>query len=115
RNVKANEKARQRRLPAPGLSDDGNTCSRTNLEGHAIHHERCGRTVLKAHPIQGNVAAGARRAPGDAPVLLDRRLEHIIDALEVASEELNLGRGLDETPERAQESSRERIHPEHGS
>ena len=46
-------------------------------------------------------------------ILLDRRLQHVVDAVHVALDELQLERARDERRQRAEQAGRERVHREH--
>jgi hypothetical protein len=72
----------------------------------------CG-AVAEAHPLEGDPPAQAPRRRRPAGLLLAGHVEHVVDPVEVAAQELELKGGLNELGERLEEAHRQGVDREH--
>ena len=99
--------------PRPERADEGDEAGPAGCRRDVAHHQRRQRRVAEADVLEPDAALQARRRLDRRRVLLARRLEHVLDAVDVAAQELELEGVGDQRRERRQEAGGQRVQRQH--
>src|SRR6185295_9783700 len=103
RCVQPDEQAGERRLAGAGSTNDRDVLARLNVQRHIPKRKRTGLSVAEADALQSDLAAKPVSLPRRRSILLRRRVEHIVQSFDVASQQLKLARRRDERGQGAEE------------
>ncbi|MFO0671754.1 MAG: hypothetical protein U0235_19335 [Polyangiaceae bacterium] len=111
RRVEAEEETTECGLARARATDDGDALAGAHGDRDVADHERAALGVTEAHAIEGDLALETRRRARRG--LLDRRREHVLQAIELDPHGLKTLERAHEVHDWLDEADRERVGREH--